>query len=41
VHQNYALDVIDFRLGSMRDGVLRFSRGGEAAAALSDARRAA
>jgi monooxygenase len=41
VHQNYALDVIDFRLGSMRDRVLRFSRGGEAAAALSDVRRAA
>jgi monooxygenase len=41
VHQNYALDVIDFRLGSMQDGVLRFSRGGEAASAPSDARRAA
>jgi monooxygenase len=26
VHQNYALDVLDFRLGKVEDGVMRFSR---------------
>ncbi|HTU95852.1 MAG TPA: NAD(P)/FAD-dependent oxidoreductase [Solirubrobacteraceae bacterium] len=26
VHQNYALDVLDFRLGGVDDGVMRFSR---------------
>ncbi len=41
VHQNYALDLIDFRLGSLRDGVLRFSRGGEPAAAVAEPPRAA
>ncbi|MGZ4175883.1 MAG: flavin-containing monooxygenase [Solirubrobacteraceae bacterium] len=29
VHQNYALDVLDFRLGGVDDGVMRFDRGGE------------
>jgi monooxygenase len=28
VHQNYALDLVDFRLGRIDDGVMRFSRGG-------------
>jgi len=27
VHQNYALDLLDFRLGRLDDGVMRFSRG--------------
>jgi monooxygenase len=27
VHQNYALDLLDFRWGNVEDGVLRFSRG--------------
>jgi hypothetical protein len=26
VHQNYALDVLDFKLGGVDDGVMRFSR---------------
>jgi monooxygenase len=26
VHQNYALDVLDFRLGGVEDGVMRFAR---------------
>jgi cation diffusion facilitator CzcD-associated flavoprotein CzcO len=28
VHQNYAMDLLDFRLGKLADGVLRFSRSG-------------
>jgi hypothetical protein len=28
VHQNYALDVLDFKLGGVEDGVMRFSRAG-------------
>ena len=28
VHQNYALDLLAFRLGGVDDGVMRFSRGG-------------
>jgi monooxygenase len=28
VHQNYALDVLDFKLGGVEDGVMRFSRTG-------------
>jgi cation diffusion facilitator CzcD-associated flavoprotein CzcO len=36
VHQNYALDVLDFKLGGVDDGVMRFSR----AAAVSPARTA-
>jgi monooxygenase len=31
VHQNYALDLLDFRFGRLDDGVLRFSRGRAAA----------
>jgi monooxygenase len=27
VHQNYALDVLDFKLGGVEDGVMRFDRG--------------
>ncbi|MFZ1996451.1 MAG: FAD-containing monooxygenase EthA, partial [Solirubrobacteraceae bacterium] len=27
VHQNYALDLLDFRLGGVDDGVMRFARG--------------
>jgi monooxygenase len=27
VHQNYALDVLDFKLGGVDDGVMRFGRG--------------
>ena len=27
VHQNYALDVLDFKLGGVDDGVMRFPRG--------------
>jgi monooxygenase len=27
VHQNYALDVLDFKLGGVADGVMRFDRG--------------
>jgi cation diffusion facilitator CzcD-associated flavoprotein CzcO len=30
VHQNYALDLLDFRWGRVEDGVLRFSRGAPA-----------
>ncbi|MFZ0092142.1 MAG: NAD(P)/FAD-dependent oxidoreductase [Solirubrobacteraceae bacterium] len=41
VHQNYALDVIDFRLGDIEDGVLRFSRNGSPAAAPRNAAAAA
>jgi hypothetical protein len=26
VHQNYALDVLDFKLGGIDDGVMRFDR---------------
>jgi len=26
VHQNYALDVLAFRFGSLEDGVMRFSK---------------
>ncbi len=39
VHQNYALDVIDFRLGSVEDGVMRFTHatGPGAAASTSSA----
>jgi monooxygenase len=33
VHQNYALDVLDFRRGAVDDGVLRFSGGGSVPAA--------
>jgi monooxygenase len=32
VHQNYALDVLDFRRGDLDDGVMRFAAGGAAAA---------
>ena len=31
VHQNYALDLLDFKLGGVEDGVMRFGRGGQAA----------
>jgi monooxygenase len=31
VHQNYALDVLDFRFGGIDDGVMLFSRGSSAA----------
>jgi cation diffusion facilitator CzcD-associated flavoprotein CzcO len=31
VHQNYALDLVDFKLGGVEDGVMRFARGGRAA----------
>ena len=31
VHQNYALDVLDFKLGGVEDGVMRFGRAGRAA----------
>jgi monooxygenase len=33
VHQNYPRDLLDFRLGSLEDGVLQFSRGGGSVAA--------
>jgi cation diffusion facilitator CzcD-associated flavoprotein CzcO len=33
VHQNYALDVLDFKLGGVDDGVMRFSRAGVTAPA--------
>jgi monooxygenase len=32
MHQNYALDVLDFRRGAVEDGVMRFSRGARAPA---------
>ena len=32
VHQNYALDVLDFKLGGVDDGVMRFDRGASATA---------
>ncbi|MFZ0043365.1 MAG: NAD(P)/FAD-dependent oxidoreductase [Solirubrobacteraceae bacterium] len=41
LRQNYALDALDLRLGSVDDGVMRFSRGGEPAEALAAPRRAA
>jgi cation diffusion facilitator CzcD-associated flavoprotein CzcO len=38
VHQNYALDVLDFKLGGVEDGVMRFARPqAMAASAASDA----
>jgi monooxygenase len=37
VHQNYALDVLDFRRSAVDDGVLRFSRGASAPAATTPA----
>ncbi len=40
VHQNYPLDVLDFRLGRVDDGVLSFSRGPTATAAATTARAA-
>ena len=33
VHQNYALDLLAFRFGKLDDGVIKFSRAGEAARA--------
>ena len=37
VHQNYALDVLDFKLGGVDDGVMRFERGARARTATPSA----
>jgi len=37
VHQNYALDVLDFKLGGVEDGVMRFARGGPPTSAAAPA----
>jgi hypothetical protein len=37
VRQNYALDVLDFKLGGVDDGVMRFERGAPARMAAAPA----
>jgi monooxygenase len=41
IHQNYVLDLLDFRLRSIDDGAMRFSRGGDAGAVPAPAGAAA